>query len=70
MAAQAAAMILLDVLRTSCEIAKAIGYGAAVMNDLVQGLMHSGEVLRVERSRYVRSTNPSVASFQTSILVP
>ncbi|MBI0538336.1 hypothetical protein D9599_22490 [Roseomonas sp. KE2513] len=55
-------MILLEVPRTSGEIAKAIGYGAAVMNDLVQALMHSGKVLRVERSRYVRSTTPR-ASF-------
>lgn len=55
-AARAAAMILLDVPRTSGEIAKAINYGAAVMNDLVQDLMHRGEVMRVERSRYIRST--------------
>ncbi|QDD92857.1 Transcriptional regulator, ArsR family (plasmid) [Roseomonas mucosa] len=65
MAAKAAAMMLLDVPRTSGEIAKTIGYSAAVMNDLVQDLMHSGKVLRVERSRYVRSLTPRVSCLRT-----
>ncbi|WP_338929237.1 hypothetical protein WDZ11_22370 (plasmid) [Roseomonas mucosa] len=62
MAAQAAALLMLDTPLSSGQIAKAIGYDPATMNDLVQDLKHRGEVSHLKHSAYVRAATPKPAS--------
>lgn len=52
MAARGAALVLFETPHRSSEVARAIGYGVNVMNDLVQDLLHGGQVIRIGKGQY------------------
>jgi DNA-binding IclR family transcriptional regulator len=52
MVARGAALALFVKPHRSSEVARAIGYCVNVMNDLVQDLLHSGQVTRIGKGQY------------------
>lgn len=61
MAAQGAALALFEKPCRSGEVARLIGYRVSVMNDLVQDLLHNGQIIRVQRGQYALSAATSPA---------